>query len=107
MEIVEVLPYSKVDKELKKEIVEEQEQCDFLYAPSTDHVVIAKPLYGCCDEKENSVFIRTIDGGWFSIGCYWAARLDIDHTLTDGLIESLRDFGYKTEEIEEIIKDFV
>jgi hypothetical protein len=57
-------------------------QCHWLYSPTTDYFIRGYLF----ETNENITYVRTIDGGWFSLG-WWAGRLDIDGTLNKRLIE--------------------
>lgn len=75
VEIDRVISWDQVHSEdLLKEIITEQKDCNWLYAPVTDYVIHGQ-LLGTGIEP--LWFIRTKDGGWFSIG-FWAGELDID-----------------------------
>ena len=75
VEIDKVISWDQIHlEELLKEIRTEQKDCNWLYAQETDFV-----LFGHLLDKdiEPLLFIRTNEGGWFSIG-FWAGELDID-----------------------------
>ena len=78
VDVVNVIPFKDIDEETLirwKEIVND---CDFLFAKETDFFV--KTANG---EDGDAVFVRTLDGGWFSIGDFMnSGRLDIDGSLT-------------------------
>ena len=82
VKLTKVLPFNEVDKELSADIKEEQEVCDWLYAPQTDYVVFGSTVEedGTLEPDDEQVFIRTNDDGWFSLG-FFASRLDIDGSL--------------------------
>jgi len=83
--IKDVIPFDAVRtgdigafKLWKKEV----KTCDWLYAQKTDYFVVGE----CGDEifndaePERMLFVRALDGGWFSIG-FNSGRLDIDGAL--------------------------
>lgn len=82
IKVLELIPPEEVDSEQLKYWRSEVEECYWLYAPETDFFVKAKwdvdedPLY----------FVRTVDGGWFSLG-WWGARLDIDSSLYEQMVK--------------------
>jgi hypothetical protein len=80
VKIVELIPFEKADEELLKEWKQNVEECYWLYAPETDY--FAKAEY----EDETSYFVRTEDGGWFSMG-WFGSRLDIDGSLYEKMKE--------------------
>lgn len=81
--VIEVVPFAEVRQE---ELLEEWRQdvmdCYWLYAPETDYFIKAE--YD--DEEEPAYFVRTKDGGWFSLG-FFGARLDTDGSLYSKMIE--------------------
>lgn len=80
VKIVELIPFDKADAELLEDWKQNVEECYWLYAPETDY--FAKAEY----EDETSYFVRTEDGGWFSMG-WFGSRLDIDGSLYEKMKE--------------------
>ena len=80
VKIVELIPFDKADEELINEWKQNVEECYWLYATETDY--FAKGEW----DDETSYFVRTEDGGWFSLG-FWASRLDADGGLYEKMIE--------------------
>ena len=83
VKIVEVIPFEECsDTHLISFWEDEQKEAPWLYAEETDYIVkgvsprILEPQY----------FVRTVDGGWFSLG-WWGSRLDIDGSLYAQLCE--------------------
>lgn len=78
--ILEVIPTDKVDPLVYKAWKCEKDIADWLYATDTDYFVKANSNF-----DDNPLhFVRTIDGGWFSIDYpddWMGARLDIDGSL--------------------------
>lgn len=79
--IVEVIPFETCDNRVLLETwAMEVQACEWLYNTATDYFVKAES-----DFDENPLyFVRTKDGGWFSIdfpGYWMGARLDIDGKL--------------------------
>lgn len=74
--IKEIIPFDEINKKTLKQWKEESNQCDWLYAPQTDVFVITD------NGDETETFVRTKDGGWFSMGFLNSGRLDIDGSLT-------------------------
>ena len=72
--ITEIIPFAEADTELLDLWKQEVDECYWLYAKETDYFV--KVEY----DDETSYFVRTEDGGWFSLG-WFGARLDIDGSL--------------------------
>ena len=70
--ITEIIPFSEIDEGTKSDWEQESSSCYWLYAKETDY--FAKGEFDSDDEDEKAVFVRTIDGGWFSLG-FWAGRL--------------------------------
>ena len=85
--ITELIPFSQcTDQELLDTWKDEVENCCWLYAKQTDYFVKAKAT---CSE-DPLYFVRTTDGGWFSLG-WWGARLDIDGSLYQDMYERLQE----------------
>lgn len=78
--IVKAIPFEEVNPELIDTWKQNVEECYWLYAAETDYFVCAK--YD--DNIEH--FVRTTDGGWFSLG-WFGARLDIDGRLYEKMKE--------------------
>lgn len=79
--ITEVIPFKECkDNALMSDWAEEVTECYWLYADETDYFV--KGEY----DDEVSYFVRTKDGGWFSLG-FFGSRLDIDGSLYAKMIE--------------------
>ena len=78
--IVEVVPFATVNhKAFLEEWQQEVEDCYWLYAKETDYFVKAEW------DDETSYFVRTKDGGRFSLG--FGTRLDIDGSLYEKMKE--------------------
>lgn len=74
--ITEVIPYKDIDTQTKTEWVVEFNNCHWLYSKNTDYFIKSHLINANVDV----VFVRTKDGGWFSLG-WWGGRLDIDGKL--------------------------
>lgn len=69
---------------------EQIKECNWLFAKETDFFVVAESDY----DKSLIYFVRTTDGGWFSIdypSCWMGARLDIDGSLYKNMTEFYGD----------------
>ena len=77
--VKEIIPFKEIDRDTLEQWNEEVKECDFLYEKETDFFI--KSWNG--DDTET--FVRTKDGGWFSMGYLCSGRLDIDGTLTQRL----------------------
>ena len=105
VEISEILGYCAFRKkypELFKNYTSLAKRCYWLYAKSTDFFVV-------CEHGEDNgmeVFVRTKDGGWFSIGGFMnSGELDVTGNLWKDLAEHIDDFDYTPEEKKRIIKE--
>lgn len=78
--ITKIIPFADADSELLDTWKQNVEECYWLYAPETDYFVRA--TYD--DTTEH--FVRTTDGGWFSLG-WFGARLDVTGKLYKSMIE--------------------
>lgn len=88
--VTAVIPFSDCfDLDLLEAWNNEKRECYWLYSDKTDYFV--KTAYE--DEDEPTYFVRTKDGGWFSLG-FFGARLDIDDSLYNIMIER---FGEETD----------
>lgn len=79
--IVEVIPFETCDnRALLETWAMEVQSCEWLYSTATDYFIKAESNF----DKNPLFFVRTKDGGWFSIDypdCWMGARLDIDGKL--------------------------
>lgn len=79
--IVEVIPFETCDNRVLLETwAMEVRSCEWLYSTATDYFIKAESNF----DKNPLYFVRTKDGGWFSIdypSCWMGARLDIDGKL--------------------------
>jgi hypothetical protein len=83
--ITEVIPFADVNhKAFLEEWQQEVQDCYWLYAKETDYFVKAER------DDETDYFVRTKDGGWFSLG-FFGARLDIDSSLYNKMQELLQE----------------
>jgi hypothetical protein len=86
--ITAVLPFEKVadpESQLYRAWEENIMEADWLFAQDTDYFVKAESSY----DKNPLFFVRTKDGGWFSIdypSVWMGARLDIDGSLYNKMI---------------------
>lgn len=79
VDIVAVIPNWRIDFKTKRLWKRSVKECYWLFAKKTDYFV--KTANG---EDGDAVFVRTVDGGWFSIGGFMnSGRLDIDGKLTE------------------------
>ena len=105
VEISEILGYCAFRKkypELFKNYTSLVKRCYWLYAKSTDFFVVCE--HG--EDNEMEVFVRTKDGGWFSIGGFMnSGELDVTGNLWKDLVEHIDDFDYTPEEKKRIIKE--
>lgn len=70
--ITEKVCFKDIDSETREQWEDEVKTCHWLYAPKTDYFL--KGILDPEEDKEPVVFVRTLDGGWFSLG-FWAGRL--------------------------------
>lgn len=88
--VTEVVPFAEVNHEaFLEEWRQEVLDCYWLYATDTDYFVKAVGD----DEDEPSCFVRTKDGGWFSLG-FFGARLDIDGSRYTKMIKEFGEESY-------------
>ena len=78
--VTKVIPFAEFTQEgIMEEWRQEVMDCYWLYATETDYFVEAR-YDDEPEDEEPSYFVRTTDGGWFSLG-WFGARLDIDGSL--------------------------
>jgi hypothetical protein len=86
-EIVEIIPFEDCsDMELKEAWCKNVAECYWLFKSRTDYFIRAMSNF----DSEPLYFVRTTDGGWFSIdypNTWMGARLDIDGSLYNKMIE--------------------
>ena len=83
VDVVDVIPFDKIYKKTLKEWKTQIKHHDWLFAKETDYFI--KTENG---EDGNATFVRTLNGGWFSIGEFMnSGRLDVDGELTAVLNE--------------------
>jgi RimJ/RimL family protein N-acetyltransferase len=78
--VTKIIPFAEADAELLDDWRQNVEESYWLYAPETDYFIRA--AYD--DTIEH--FVRTTDGGWFSIG-WFGARLDVTGQLYKNMID--------------------
>lgn len=85
-QVIEVIPFENCeDLELMSKWADNVAECYWLFATATDYFVKAVSDY----DKNPLYFVRTTDGGWFSIDyptCWMGARLDIDGSWYDKMM---------------------
>ena len=85
--IVEVIPFEECsNKVLLETWAQEVQAYKWRYATVTDYFVKAESDF----DKNLLYFVRTLDGGWFSIdypNVWMGARLDIDGSLYKSMVE--------------------
>ena len=91
--ILEVIPFEKdyiIDDPIATVAVAWREhvlEYEFLFAQETDYFIKAESRF----DKNPLYFVRTLDGGWFSIDYpngWMGARLDIDGSLYEKMKEN-------------------
>lgn len=73
--ITNIVPFSEISSEILKKWEEYKEEYDWLFAKETDYFIIANSYERgefCLSE---SIFVRTNDGEWFSMGDLWNSGL--------------------------------
>ena len=108
MECVEVIPFKQFITdpkyaELFQTWQEEVKECDWLYAQTTDYIVVCKVM----DDPDDELvyYARTTDGDWFGFGTMLDdGILDTDRTRWKYWIDYVRSgqTEYSTDEIKEM-----
>ena len=87
--IVKVIPFKKCanpESQLYRAWEENIVEAYWLFAQDTDYFVKAESSY----DKNSLFFVRTTDGGWFSINypnCWMGARLDVTGKLYEDMMK--------------------
>lgn len=84
IKVLEVIPFEIAEPWLIESWKKNVEECYWLYDKKTDYFVKTE----CEGEEDPSYYVRTTDGGWFSIG-WWGARLDVTGKLYEGMVKRL------------------
>ena len=84
--VLEVIPFEIAESWLIESWKKNVEECYWLYEKETDYFI--KTEFE--DEEDPSYFVRTTDGGWFSLG-WWGARLDVTGKLYEGMVKRLEE----------------
>ena len=74
--IKEIIPFDKIDSDTLEQWQDEVNECHWLYAKNTDYFI--KTWNG----SDNEIFVRTLQGKWFSMGYLNSGILDLDGSLT-------------------------
>ncbi len=86
VKVTEIVKFKDIDKDTLEQWKEEVKECYWLYAKTTDYFI--KTWNG--DDTET--FVRTKDGGWFSMGFMCSGRLDTDGSLTKRSNDYLKEY---------------
>jgi hypothetical protein len=84
--VLEVIPFEIAEPRLIEAWKMSVEECYWLYDKETYYFIKTELE----EEEDPSYFVRTTDGGWFSIG-WWGARLDVTGKLYDGMLKWLEE----------------
>jgi hypothetical protein len=84
--VLEIIPFEIAEPWLIESWKKNVEECYWLYDKETDYFI--KTEFE--DEEDPSYFVRTTDGGWFSIG-WWGARLDVTGKLYEDMLKWLEE----------------
>jgi len=78
VDVKKIIPFNEIDQKilnLWKEVVKD---CYWLFAKKTDYFILTEN-----GEDGDAIFVRTINGEWFSIGGFMnSGLLDVDGSLT-------------------------
>lgn len=99
--IVNIIPLKSAFPRTKEIVRKEIKDIDWLFDKVKHEVILTAR-----DENNNKcMFLRTQDGGWFTMGLMSAGRLDVTDELTESLIEDLKEgyYDYSEEQVEHFI----
>lgn len=107
VEVKEVLGQMEFKRrylELFKRYLEESREHYWLFSRSSDKFIVANVIGD--DENRTELFLRTKQGGWFSIGESWldGGKLDIDGSLWEGVLSNREYYDYTDEEWNDIVQ---
>lgn len=83
VKVVEVIPFDDIDSEILDMWNSDVVECHWLYSKTTDFFV--KGIFTHTNH-DPEYFVRTVDGGWFSIG-FLGGSLDVSGELYNRLTE--------------------
>ena len=75
--ITKIIPFDEINKKTLKNWKKEVKVCGWLYAKKTDYFVKGDLMFG--KRLEKLIFVRTINGEWFSLGM-WGGKLNVDES---------------------------
>jgi hypothetical protein len=106
VEVTEVLPYMAFKRkyqELFSQYMEVSRESYWLFSRSTDRFIVSKSG----EDNGTAVFVRTKQGGWFSIGDWFnSGILDVTGGLWNNLVENADNFTWSSrEEKERVIRE--
>ena len=82
VDVTEVVAFDGADAGTISEWRLAVEEYSWLFAKTTDFFVFTENG----ENEDDAIFVRTLDGGWFSIGDFMnSGRLDVDKTLIKNL----------------------
>lgn len=74
VKITKIIPYKDADETTVSRWMKAVDEGPWLFATCTDYFVFAES-YEQKDTITESLFVRTLDGRWFSTGCYFDSGL--------------------------------
>ena len=86
IKVLEVIPFEIAEPWLLESWKKNVEECYWLYDKETDYFIKTE----CEGEEDPSYYVRTTDGGWFSIG-WWGARLDVTGKHYEGIVKRFEE----------------
>ena len=79
--VISVIPFIDIDDDTKQSWQQEVKDCYWLYSNKTDFFIRTLSADG-----DGELFVRTIDGTWFSVGGFLSGGLlDVDGRFTEML----------------------
>ena len=94
-EVLDHMAFKRKYPELFQRYIETAKNHYWLYSRRTDKFVVTHDG----ENHELGVFVRTKQGGWFSIGDYFnSGTLDVTGRLWDGIVANIDDFDMTEEE---------
>ena len=103
LEVLQHMAFKKKYPELFQQYIDRAKESYWLFSRNTDRFVVCKSG----EDNGTAVFVRTKQGGWFSIGDWFnSGALDITGESWNWLVENADGFTWSSEEEKEkVIKE--
>lgn len=101
-EVLNHMEFKRKYPELFQRYIKEARNHYWLFSRRTDKFIVTYSG----ENGETEVFVRTKQGGWFSIGSLFnSGKLDVTSRLWEYLVSNIDNFDYSAEEKEQLIRE--